>query len=419
MSKRFEKLCVVGLGYIGLPTAATFASRGLEVVGVDVNERVVARINAGHAHFSEPELDMLLSAAVTTGKLRAVTRPEAADAFIIAVPTPLDAHNRADMHYVDSAVDSIAPVLRPGNLVILESTSPVGTTARIAERLAQKRPDLRFPVGGRRGPVDVHLAHCPERILPGQMVRELVENDRIVGGLSDDCAIRARELYELFVRGECILTDAAAAELVKLAENAYRDVNIAFANELSLICDRMQLNVWNVIELANRHPRVDILKPGPGVGGHCISVDPWFIVETVPDSAKLIKTARQVNNGKPDFVVKKVVAHADRFKSPVIACLGLAYKPDVDDLRESPALHIVAELARLRVGSLLVVEPQLEELPDALRNFENLEFSEPARAVRQADIIVILVSHTKFRRIPPDEFQNRIVIDTTGLIHRA
>jgi UDP-N-acetyl-D-mannosaminuronic acid dehydrogenase len=419
MSKRYERICVVGLGYIGLPTAATFASRGLEVIGVDTNERVVSKINAGQAHFSEPELDMLLSAAVTTQKLRAVGKPEPAEAFIIAVPTPLDAHNHADMHYVDSAVDSIARVLRPGNLVVLESTSPVGTTARIAERLAAQRPDLRFPTAGRRGAVDIHLAHCPERILPGQMVRELVENDRIIGGLTDECALRARELYELFVRGECIFTDAATAELVKLAENAYRDVNIAFANEMSMICDQLELNVWNVIELANRHPRVDILKPGPGVGGHCISVDPWFIVGTAPEAATLIRTAREVNGAKPDFVVKKVAAHADRFKSPVIACLGLTYKPDVDDLRESPALHIVSELARMRVGSLLVVEPQLEELPNQLRNFENLQFSEPVRAVRQADIIVILVSHAKFRRIPPDEFLNRIVIDTTGLIHRA
>jgi UDP-N-acetyl-D-mannosaminuronic acid dehydrogenase len=419
MTKRFETISVIGLGYIGLPTAATFASRGLNVIGVDVSERVVGKINAGQAHFSEPELDMLLSAAVATQKLRAATKPEPADAFILAVPTPLDAHNRADMHYVDSAVDSIAPALAAGNLVVLESTSPVGTTAAIAQRLARQRPDLRFPANGRRGPVDVHVAHCPERILPGQMIRELVENDRIVGGLTDDCALRARELYELFVRGECIVTDAATAELVKLTENAYRDVNIAFANELSTICEQLELNVWNVIDLANRHPRVDILKPGPGVGGHCISVDPWFIVESAPERAQLIRTARQVNNAKPDFVVKKVVAHADRFKQPVIACLGLTYKPDVDDLRESPALHIVAELARMRVGSLLVVEPQLEELPNQLRNFENLQFSEPVRAVRQADIIVILVSHTKFRRIPPDEFLNRIVIDTTGLIHRA
>ena len=247
----------------------------------------------------------------------------------------------------------------------------------------------------------------------------MVENDRIIGGLTEECALRARSLYELFVRGECILTDAATAELVKLAENAYRDVNIAFANELSVICDQLELNPWSVIDLANRHPRVEILKPGPGVGGHCISVDPWFIVESAPQTAKLIETARRVNGGKPDFVLKKVAAHADRFKSPVIACLGLTYKPDVDDLRESPALHIVAELARMRVGSLLVVEPQLEDLPDLLRNFENLEFSEPVRAVRQADIILILVSHSKFRRIPPDEFLNRIVIDTTGLTHRA
>ncbi|MGH7006167.1 MAG: UDP-N-acetyl-D-mannosamine dehydrogenase, partial [Alphaproteobacteria bacterium] len=372
-SRPVQKVCVVGLGYIGLPTASTFASRGLDVTGVDINEHVVTKINDGHAHFSEPELDMLLSAAVTTGKLRATATPEPADAFIIAVPTPLNGHNAADMSFVDAAVESIAPVVQSGNLVILESTSPIGTTARIADRLSELRPELHFPTANHRGPIDVHVAHCPERILPGHMVRELVENDRIIGGLSDDCAIRARDLYELFVRGECVLTDAATAELVKLTENAFRDVNIAFANELSVICDQLQLNVWNVIELANRHPRVDILNPGPGVGGHCISVDPWFIVESAPKAATLIRTAREVNGAKPDFVVDKVVAHADRFKSPIIACLGLTYKPDVDDLRESPALHIVTELARKRVGSLLVVEPQLEELPCDLRNFENLE----------------------------------------------
>jgi UDP-N-acetyl-D-mannosaminuronic acid dehydrogenase len=415
----FQRISVIGLGYIGLPTAASFASRGLDVVGVDVNEKVVSSINASQAHFDEPDLDMILSAAVATGKLRAVTSPEPAEAFIIAVPTPLRARTKADMSYVDAAVDSIAPVLEKGTIVILESTSPVGTTARIAERLSEKRPDLRFPTPQARGRIDVNVAHCPERILPGHMIRELIENDRIIGGLTEECSARARELYQIFVRGQCIVTDAATAELVKLAENAYRDVNIAFANELSIICDRLGLNVWTVIDLANRHPRVNILRPGPGVGGHCISVDPWFIADSAPEDSKLIRAAREVNGSKPDFVIGKIVAHADRFKQPIIACLGLTYKPDVDDLRESPALHIVADLARRRVGSLIVVEPQLDELPITLRNFENLEFSEPIAAIRRADIIVILVSHSKFKRIPADEFLNRIVIDTTGLTHRA
>ncbi len=417
MASRFKTISIIGMGYIGVPTASTFASRGIHVVGVDVNPAIVDKINEGRAHFAEPELDMLLSAAVATGKLRAVRVPEPADAFVIAVPTPV-IDRKADMSFVDAATDSIAPVLKAGDLIILESTSPVGTTAGIADRLAAARKDLRFPTHGHRGKVDIHIAHCPERILPGRMIRELVENDRIIGGLTEECAEHAHELYQIVVRGACIRTDAATAELVKLTENAFRDVNIAFANELSMICDRLQVNVWNVIEYANRHPRVNILTPGPGVGGHCIAVDPWFIVGSAPEQAILIRTAREVNESKPHFIVDKVVAHAERFKAPVIACLGLAYKSDVDDLRESPAMEIVAELARRRVGSLLVVEPNVEELPCALRNFENIELSEPVPAIRRADIIVILVSHSKFKRVAADEFMNRVVIDTTGLMHR-
>lgn len=316
MPHQFSRVCVIGMGYIGLPTAATFASRGLEVVGVDVNPRVVSRINEGRAHFAEPELDMLLSAAVTTGKLRAVEKPEPADAFIIAVPTPLQG-NKADMSYVQAAAASIAPVLAAGNLVILESTSPVGTTSRLGSELARARPDLRFP-DGKGGPVDVHVAHCPERILPGHMVRELVENDRIVGGLTEECSERAKELYQIFVRGRCMVTSAGTAELIKLAENAYRDVNIAFANELSIICDGLGLNVWDVIALANRHPRVSILRPGAGVGGHCIAVDPWFIVQSAPEQARLIKAARYVNESKPRFIIDQIRKHADRFKASTL-----------------------------------------------------------------------------------------------------
>jgi UDP-N-acetyl-D-mannosaminuronic acid dehydrogenase len=417
MARTVEKLCVIGLGYIGLPTAATFASRGKTVFGVDINRRAVEKINAGEPHFAEPELDMLLSAAVTTGKLVAITKPEPADAFIIAVPTPIGDDKKADMRFVDAATDSIAPVLRSGDLIILESTSPVGTTARISRRLAAARPDLRFPVAGNGGHLDVNVAHCPERILPGRMIRELVENDRIIGGMTEECGARAQALYQTFVRGECIVTDAATAELVKLTENAFRDVNIAFANELSVICDALEVNVWDVIQLANRHPRVNILRPGPGVGGHCIAVDPWFIVESVPEQANLIRTARMVNDYKPEFVVDKVVRHADRFKSATIGCLGLTYKPDVDDTRESPAVHVVRELARRRIGNLLVSDPRLEALPLELRNFPQLHFIEPIKAVRGADIIVILVNHSHFRKIAPDEFLHRVVIDSTGLLH--
>lgn len=417
MPTHFNKISVIGMGYIGLPTAATFASRGFDVVGVDVNPNVVSRINQGLAHFAEPELDMLLKAAVTTGKLRAAETPEAADAFIIAVPTPLQG-TKADMSYVEAATLSIAPVLSPGNLVILESTSPVGATARLAAQLAQARPDLRFPVDGHdTNKIDIYVAHCPERILPGHMVRELVENDRIVGGLTEECGIRAQQLYRSFVRGECILTDAGSAELIKLAENAYRDVNIAFANELSLICDRLDLNVWNIIELANRHPRVSILRPGPGVGGHCIAVDPWFIVDSAPDLAQLTKTARLVNDAKPQFVIDQVKRHAERFKAPVIACLGLAYKPDVDDLRESPALHIAHRLAEEVLGTLLITDPNLSELPPSLKKMSTVRFCGTSEAIRRSDIVVILVAHSSFRKISRDDLLNRVVVDATGLTH--
>ena len=295
-----KTVCVVGLGYIGLPTAATLASRGVEVIGVDVNPRVVAAVNAGQPYFPEPDLDMLLRAATTLGKLRATARPEPADAFMIAVPTPFNDDRSPNLGYIEAAADAIAPVLACGNVVILESTSPVGTTARLAERLARLRPDLRFPPERHAEPLDVHVAHCPERVLPGRMVRELIENDRIIGGMTEACAEHAEAVYRVFLRGKPVSAPTRpTAELVKLVENAYRDVNIAFANELSLVCDQLGLNVWRVIELANRHPRVAILQPGAGVGGHCIAVDPWFIVSSAPERTRLIRTAREVNDAKP------------------------------------------------------------------------------------------------------------------------
>lgn len=413
MRHPFNKISVIGLGYIGLPTAATIASRGIDVVGVDVNERAVSLINQGQVHFIEPDLDMLVRAAVTTGRLRAVTVPEPAEAFIVAVPTPLAADKRPDLSYIDAAMGSIAPVLEPGNLVVLESTSPVGTTAQIAGRLAELRPDLTFPhQAGERS--DIRIAYCPERILPGRMVLELVENDRIVGGLTAACASRADELYKTFVTGSCFLTDASSAELVKLTENAYRDVNIAFANELSVICDRLGIDVWRVIELANRHPRVNILQPGPGVGGHCIAVDPWFIVDSVPEMARLIRTARTVNDDKPHQVIDRIRRHAKRFKDPVVACLGLSYKANVDDLRESPALEIVAQLAAERVGKVLAVEPHVDALPPELAGRDGLEFTDVRSALARADIAVLLVDHAAFRSIEAGQLLNKIVIDTRG-----
>lgn len=411
-SPAFKTISVIGLGYIGLPTAATLATRGVEVIGVDVKESVVTRLNEGKAHFSEPDLDILLEAAVKTGKLRAVTAPAPADAFIIAVPTPFLADKSADLSYVEQATRAIAKVLKEGDLVILESTSPVGTTRKVCEWIAEERPELELPLHGRPG--SIHVAYCPERILPGRMVFELVENDRILGGMSETCAKRAESLYKLFVRGALLHTKAPVAELVKLIENAYRDVNIAFANELSILCEEMGLNVWEAIALANRHPRVNILNPGPGVGGHCIAVDPWFLISAAPDKTPLMAAARQVNDGKPERVLSQVHAQMDRFKRPVVACLGLSYKPDIDDLRESPALHIAAALAEKNVD-LIVVEPHVEGLPKPLSGRANVAKKDLDEAIREADIIVLLVGHSAFKAAPRDLLLSRVVIDTVGL----
>ena len=412
------KICVVGLGYIGLPTAAMLASRGHDVVGFDVSERVVASVNAGEAHFHEPDLQMLLSAAVGTGRLRAVTSPEPADFFLIAVPTPIQPGGAPDMSYVDAAGRAIAPVLAAGSTVILESTSPVGSTESLARAMAEARPDLRFPTyKDDSGLADVAVCHCPERILPGRMMTELVSNDRIIGGLSWACADRALELYKGFVMGACYVTDCRTAELVKLTENAFRDVNIAFANELSMICEGLGVDVWAVRELANRHPRVEILQPGAGVGGHCIAVDPWFIVHSAPADARLIRTARTVNDDKPRRIVERVAQLADRFKAPVIACYGLTYKPDVDDVRESPALEIVEAVAKLGV-ELLVCEPNLKALPPVLADHANVTLVDADTARRQADIAVFLVGHRPFRRFEIDTFLGKAVVDSIGLLSR-
>jgi UDP-N-acetyl-D-mannosaminuronic acid dehydrogenase len=417
MDYTVKTVCVVGLGYIGLPTAATLASRGIDVIGVDINPDVVAAVNAGQPYFPEPDLDMLLRAATTLGKLRATDRPEPADAFIIAVPTPFNNDRSPNLSFIEAAADAIAPALAPGNVVILESTSPVGATARLAARLARLRPELRFPPERHAEPLDVHVAHCPERVLPGRMVRELIENDRIIGGMTEACAEHAEAVYRVFLRGTAFRTDAPTAELVKLVENAYRDVNIAYANELSVVCDELGLDVWRVIELANRHPRVAILQPGAGVGGHCIAVDPWFIVSSAPERTRLIRTAREVNDAKPRFVVSQIRERAERLKHPIVACLGLAYKPDVDDLRESPALEIAVELARDGAGRILVAEPNLRVLPPALAGLPNVELCDTLEAVRGADIVAILVAHSPFRKIPRDELMRRMVIDATGLTH--
>ena len=413
----FGHIAVLGLGYIGLPTASVFAAGGLDVLGVDVNPRVVETINQGKPHFGEPNLDALVRRVVEGGKLRASLTPEPADAFIIAVPTPLrggegDGDAQPDISCVEAAARAVAPLLEAGNLVILESTSPVGTTEHMAAILADLRPDLTFPQ--QRGELaQVQVAHCPERVLPGRILDEVVNNARVIGGMTRKCAQRALGLYKIVTRGECRLTNARTAELAKLTENAYRDVNIAFANELSLICHRLKVNVWDLIALANLHPRVNILSPGPGVGGHCIAVDPWFIVATSPDEARLIRLARQINDAKPEFVCARVRERAAALKRPVIACLGLSYKKDVDDLRESPAVEIVRRLAGEQVGELLVVEPHISTLPPELASL-GLALHDFDQALERANLVLLLVDHMSFLEVDRDVLKDKFVIDTRG-----
>lgn len=402
MPANFDKrICIMGLGYIGLPTGAVLASRGYDVHGVDVNPKAVETINSGKAHVIEPDLDILVRAAVQTAKLKAASEPIEADMFMLCVPTPFKGdHHEPDLSYVRMATETICPLLKEGNLIILESTSPPGTTEMIAEIVKEKT--------GMASP-QIHFAHAPERVLPGKILREVVENDRIVGGIDDASTEAAAEFYQTFVTGEIHLTDCRTAETAKLVENAFRDVNIAFANELSLMADDLGLDVWRLIELANKHPRVNILQPGPGVGGHCIAVDPWFLVNRAPEVTKLIKTARNVNEGKPSWVVDRVMQRADRFKNPKIACLGLAYKPDIDDLRESPAVEIASELHKRIDGEVMVVEPNISEHPQF--NLCDLE-----AALKTADIVVVLVAHRQFKKMSRALIAEKIVIDTCGAL---
>ena len=411
----FNRVSVIGLGYIGLPTAAVIASRGIDVIGVDVNQHAVDTINKGEIHIVEPDLDIVVRSAVMTGKLKATVIPESADAFLVAVPTPFKGENHEpDLSYIESAAKAIAPVLEKGNLVILESTSPVGATEKLAAWLAEARADLTFPQH-KGDAADIKVAHCPERVLPGYVLQELVSNDRVIGGMSKACSDKAMSLYKTFVKGDCIITNARTAEMAKLTENSFRDVNIAFANELSLICDKLKINVWELIQLANRHPRVSILNPGPGVGGHCIAVDPWFIVNSCPEQAQLIRTAREVNDGKPHWVIEQVCKAADEFKKPVVACLGLAFKADIDDLRESPALDIVKHLAEANVGDIIAVEPNIHTLPKALEN-HNVTLETLDNAIDRANVVVVLVDHKEFKAADKTAFAKKVVIDTRGIV---
>ena len=415
----FETISVIGLGYIGLPTAAMFASRKKKVIGVDVNQHAIDTINRGEIHIVEPDLDMIVHAAVSEGYLRATNVAEPADAFLIAVPTPFKDSDseipEPDLKYIEAAAKSIAPVLKKGDLVILESTSPVGATEQLAKWLAEIRGDLSFPqtVGD---DADINVAHCPERVLPGHVVRELVENDRVIGGMSSKCSERAIELYKTFVKGECVVTNARTAEMAKLTENSCRDVQIAFANELSIICDKLDINVWELIALANRHPRINILQPGPGVGGHCIAVDPWFIVSKTPEEAQIIHTARKINDAKPEWVINKVnIAISDFLQANpdktardvVVACYGLAFKPDIDDLRESPAMEITRKIAEIHQGRVLAVEPNITTLIN-----EDFELKTLEQAELEADIAVLLVDHKEFKAA---KCPQAVLVDTKGI----
>jgi UDP-N-acetyl-D-mannosaminuronic acid dehydrogenase len=418
----YSKVSIIGLGYIGLPTATILASRHIHVVGVDINENTVKAVNSGQAPIVEPGLEALLQEVTRTGHLRAASQAEPAEAFIIAVPTPLTAEHKPDLGFVRLAAQSIAPVLTKGNLVILESTSPVGTTERLAAQLAEARPDLAFPQPGATR-ADIDIAYCPERILPGQMLAELVSNDRVVGGLTPRASQAAAGLYKSFVRGRIATTSVRMAEMCKLTENAFRNVNIAFANELSLICDRQGLDVWELITLANRHPRVNILRPGPGVGGHCIAVDPWFIVDSAPEDARLIRTACEINDHKPKWVLGKIKeAIADALAADpgktmseiTVACLGLAFKPNIDDLRESPAVSITRSLAALGCR-VMTVEPHISALPPQLR-LANVRLASFEEALESSQAICLLVGHSCFVLSLPDLRRHEHIVDAVGLL---
>lgn len=417
----FNIISIVGLGYIGLPTAAMFAAAGRRVVGVDSNRDVVQTVNAGRIHIVEPDLDEIVRAAVGDGLLSASTVPSPSAAFVIAVPTPFSVKGsdelipEPDLSYIRAASESVASVLKKGDLIILESTSPVGTTEKMAAWLSDARPDLSFPQDC-GGDSDIRVAYCPERVLPGNVVQELVTNDRIIGGMTDACSAAAVELYRIFVRGECLVTDARTAEMAKLTENASRDVSIAFANELSIICDKLNIDVWQLIGLANRHPRVNILQPGPGVGGHCIAVDPWFIISTTPDSAKLMHTARIINDSKPAWVIEKIKRSIADFlrdnpqkreAEVTVTCYGLAFKPNIDDLRQSPALDICKRINAMHGGRVLAVEPNIEKLMD-----KTLELVSIEEGNLLGDIAVLLVDHEEFKGLTVN---TKYIVDTKGL----
>lgn len=413
MTNEFQTVSIYGLGYIGLPTAVLIASRGTRVIGVDINETVTLSIMAGSMNIREPDLEASLREVVSAGTLVAQQRALPADVFLIAVPTPFNQRFEPCTDYVLAAARALAPVLVRGNLVIVESTCPVGTTEKVCELLRRERPDLRMPGAGEPFP-DIFVAYCPERVLPGRILIELVTNDRCIGGVTEQCARKAQRFYETFVRGECTTTTARTAEMVKLAENAFRDTNIAFANELSMLADHLGVDVWSVIQLANRHPRVNILSPGPGVGGHCIAVDPWFLVHSAPEIANLIRTSRQVNDEKLRHTLDRACRLLEGRPDASAACFGLTFKADVDDIRESPALTIVTELARRYGSRIHVVEPNLAGLPPVLAGTQ-ARFTSLADALAVCELGILLVDHDEFRSVQAGDRARMTVLDTRGL----
>lgn len=418
------KICVFGLGYIGLPTAAMFAHYGADVVGIDVNQHAVDTINQGKIHIVEPGLEEIVKKAVSDGKLRASLAPEHADAYLIAVPTPFKGDDHTpDLAYIQAVSNVLAPVLRNGDIVILESTSPVGATEQLVEWLSKSREDLTFPYYNKpEQEEDIFVAYCPERVLPGKVIEELISNDRIIGGMTKKSTQKAKEVYRIFVKGELLETNARTAEMSKLTENAFRDVNIAFANELSVIADKLDINVWELIKLANHHPRVNILQPGAGVGGHCIAVDPWFIVNKSPEEARIIRTAREVNDSKPDWVIDKVKnaveQSAKKEGKPLsevnIVCYGLAFKPDIDDLRESPALVVTECLMDTYPNQVFAVEPNFNE---SLANHgsKKINLISLEDSLKKADVVVLLVDHKEFKVSKPVFVNDVEVVDVKGI----
>ena len=418
MTETIGRVSVLGLGYVGLSNAAVLASRGVQVIGVDVDPDRVERIDSGVSPIDEPGLDSLIADAVTDGRLIARDEPVKADVFIIAVPTPVGHNHKPDISYVRAAVDSLAPVLQAGSLIIIESTCAVGTTETVCDWLASTRPDLTFPHSAGDAS-DIRVAYCPERILPGRALEEIVSNDRVIGGVSPACAAAAKRLYELFVEGTCYVTNARTAELVKLAENAFRDVNIAFANEISLVCDALDIDPWELIGLANRHPRVGILRPGPGVGGHCIPIDPWFIADTAPHLTPLIQAARQVNNGMPKIIADRIITECERLDNPVVVCLGLTYKSNVADLRESPAIAVIKHLQECLRRQILVVEPFVSALPAGIADNAATKLVGLDDALAVADVVVLLTDHSVFADISPESLASKVVIDSRGMWGRS